>query len=537
MFELTTTLKGQLISAGLAVAGASDADFKSAAMKGLVDGKITPKQLQEWTAPESKPEVNLSKMIAEAVSKSVAEALAANKVEAKPEEKKETQSDVEKTLAVLQSKSVDSASPFVSAAKGADDKVEIRVKSFGERYDATRTKLYYPQETTSGKKHRLAGMPATYGNNELQSCSKLGKAVGAAWFKFQLASSSDAKNIPHALKMTEEDRKLIEYAMHECEFSGDIFGEKDTDVDSSKMITVNRRKLTEFERKGLLDDSTSGGIEIAPIEFDDALVTIPVLQGELFPYVNVQPVTRGRRMKGGSISNPTFGSTAEGTSVTPFDTTSFVSAFDTTIFPAIGSMEIGLDFEDDSPTNIGQIIINKYGEKAMEWLDRVIAVGNGTTEPQGIVNASGIVTLNSDNGTGGPATVSDYEGLLFGVAKQYRQAKGSRNFFIANETSYRRARGIAVGPSDERRVFGMTHQNYNILECDYKIQNSMTNSQIAYANLGFYRMYRRLGLSVRLETQGNYLATRNIRLVVVRMRYGGKLELGGAASLISDGQA
>jgi hypothetical protein len=83
----------------------------------------------------------------------------------------------------------------------------------------------------------------------------------------------------------------------------------------------------------------------------------------------------------------------------------------------------------------------------------------------------------------------------------------------------------------------MTHSNYQLLDMDYKIQNNMTNSQIAFANLGYYRMYRRLGLSVRMETAGNYLAIRNIRLVIVRMRYGGKLELGGAASLIADGQA
>jgi hypothetical protein len=69
--------------------------------------------------------------------------------------------------------------------------------------------------------------------------------------------------------MTEHDRDLVMYAIHEKEWSGILHGEGDEDPAA---IKVYRRKLSDFEVKALLDDSTSGGIEIAPIEFDDALV-------------------------------------------------------------------------------------------------------------------------------------------------------------------------------------------------------------------------------------------------------------------------
>lgn len=420
---------------------------------------------------------------------------------------------------------------FKGNANGASN---AAVKSVAEKYSSTRAEVLYPQHKKGGVKHPFAGQPAIYCGERLETPSALGKAVAAAYFKWSLEVSSAPHDIPRGLKMNDEDRALVNYALHELPWSGVV---KTSDDGFMWEHKVARRKLTEIEIKALIDDATSGGVEIAPIEFDDALVTIPVLFGELFPMVNVVDVSRGRRMKGGAIGNPTFASSTEGTAITAFDTTSFVSAFDTTIYVAAAAMEIGMDFEEDSPTNVGSIIMEKYGEKAQEWLDEQIAVGDGTTEPEGIFNATGTTSVASDFGVSGPATVSDYEGLMFAVPKAYRAAKGSRNVFIGNETSYRRARAIPVGPADERRVFGMTHADYMLLDTPYKIQSSITNSQIAYANLGFYRMYRRLGFNVRVVNEGNYAVTRNQRVIVCRMRYGGKNELGGAVAVTTDGQS
>ena len=427
-----------------------------------------------------------------------------------------------------------SSDPTRVVFKSANGSQSPRVKGIAEKYTATRSEVLYPAQKKGGHKHPFAGMPAIYAGERLMTPSRLGKAVSSAYFKWCLATSCAKHDIPRGLQMTDEDRDLVNYALHEMEWSGVV---KTRDEGFDWESKVARRKLTEHEIKGLLDDATSGGIEIAPIEFDDALVTTPVLFGELFPLVNVVDVSRGRRMKGGAIGNPTFASSTEGTAITAFDTTSFVSAFDTTIYVAAAAMEIGMDFEEDSPTNVGGIIMEKYGEKAQEWLDEQIAVGDGTTEPEGVFVTSGTTSVASDFGTSGPATVGDYEGLMFGVPKQYRAAKGSRNVYIANETSYRRARAIPVGPADERRVFGMTHADFMLLDTPYKIQASITNSQIAYANLGFYRLYRRLGFNIRMENSGNYLALRNLRLIVCRMRYGGKLELGAACAVQSDAQS
>jgi len=72
---------------------------------------------------------------------------------------------------------------------------------------------------------------------------------------------------------------------------------------------------------------------------------------------------------------------------------------------------------------------------------------------------------------------------------------------------------------------------------DVKIQNDTTNADIAFCNLRYYRMYRRLGLNIRVETGGKELAQKNLKLIVVRMRFGGQLEQGGAAAKIVDAQS
>ena len=58
--------------------------------------------------------------------------------------------------------------------------------------------------------------------------------------------------------------------------------------------------------KALIDDSTSGGLEVVPVELDSDIITFPLLHGELFPMVDLKAVPRGRRIEGASIGTPTM---------------------------------------------------------------------------------------------------------------------------------------------------------------------------------------------------------------------------------------
>ena len=196
-----------------------------------------------------------------------------------------------------------------------------------------------------------------------------------------------------------------------------------------------------------------------------------------------------------------------------------------------------MDLEDDSPIGISDTLIMQFSEKMMEWLDNQIANGDGTTEMEGVFVASGTVAV-APALLNGPQTVGDYENLYFGITKPFRTRGqyGNAVSFLANDVSYKRSRQVPVGSDDARRVFGMDHASYRLLDTPYLVQNDIANTKIACVNLAGYRCYKRLGMTVRLEQAGATLALANERLIVVRGRFGGRLMLGGYAAVCTAAQ-
>ena len=172
----------------------------------------------------------------------------------------------------------------------------------------------------------------------------------------------------------------------------------------------------------------------------------------------------------------------------------------------------------------------------MTWLDNQRCNGDGTTEPTGVLLTTGETGTDIGNPAGGGGAVpqiDDYETLLFSVGKEYQPPQDrARCAFVGNLTTYSRARGIAVGAADARRIFGMTHEDYMLLGHPFKIQNNIGNQRCGYYNWRRYHMFRRLGMQVRIETGGTTLARNNEELIVVRQRWGGRFQatLAGAYS-------
>lgn len=411
---------------------------------------------------------------------------------------------------------------------------DVRVKNPLEQFDGSRKAAIAPIHTKSGTPHPLAGTHVGIGTDLFDHPSHQDIVKWGAWFKFMLSSSVEQKQLPQSYRMTDLDHQVVKQLIHEDRFSGKLKarGNEEGGID------VYRRALNDYERKALLDDAISGGIEIAPAVFDDMIVTFPLLYGELFPRVKVVPLSNGRRVKSAKLNLPTLTSgTVEGQPITPYDTSAFISAFDTPIYNAVGALEYGMDLEEDSPVAFGGHILDAYQRRALEWLDRVIPMGDGVKEPLGIFNTPGVQAVGSIGGAGGPLYVTDAEELQFGVAKQYRFEGGAKPVFVSNDTMYKRFRKIQVGVGDQRRVFGMDHQKYNLLDSDYAIQNDIPNGKVGFFNPQRYRMYRRLGIQVRVETAGRSLALSNSKVIVVRMRYGGQAETGAAIATMTDAWA
>lgn len=449
-----------------------------------------------------------------------------------------------------------------SLGSGVEGGGRVEVLKAVERYSDTRTAATWDKSANAYMAKHFAGQPISQfmsgvGAGPIDMPTQRMLAISGAFFKHlaNKGAKSEGREVPWQFKMTEHDRELVKYAVHESLFVGPIgyagsgmksLGDRgdDTDLASQWCEGVRLRDLPngDYWMKAVLDDSTSGGLEAVPVELDAMVIMNPLLNGELFPLVDVVTVSR-RRQEGVKIGNPTmiWGS-AEGTPIGLFDTDGFISAFDTTIHPITGALELGRDFTSDSPVAIGVVVQKSYGERFKAELDNAIANGNGTNRPEGLFVCSGVSTVTPATLDGAPA-VGDYEGLQFAVPKQYLQESGmppnSRAVFVGSQQSYSRARGIPVdSANDARRVFDVaTQMNYRLMDFRYAINESAGNTKIGFFCLNRYRLYRRAGLEVRVVRDDREGVLRNTELVVVRARFGGAFTTAAAGAKITRAQA
>lgn len=543
--KLTAQLKAWLVEHMGVAKDADDSAFRKAVAEALVDGKLDSGTLLKLTEEPQHKEADAFAAKLDAIlesQKSFGERLAA--VEQRKEQPAEKRAEAEepqpKGAPELQAKDGGRSLFELTFASAPKSDLVVRHVTADKRYDGSRGEKRFPAFDDRGRRHPYANQRffegAPGGQMRLiDEPSELDRAVAGAYCKWSL-SSQLGNRVPTALRMTDHDAELMQFALREMKWAGVIHGVGDED---SRAVPVFGQRLDERQVKAVLDDATSGGLELAPIVFDDMIISTPILNGELYPLVNVVNITRGRRVEGGVIGNVTLSSGgADGTAIPLFATASFISAFDTTIFVANGAIEIGLDFLSDSPVAVADIVTAQYGQVLLNWLDTQIAIGDGTTEPEGVTVASGTVTVNATNGATGPPTVGDYEALLFGVAKQYKTGYPvQRIAYAANETTYRRARAIAVSGTDQRRVFGMTHEDYTLLGHPYKINGSFGNRSAVFGNFARYRMYRRMGLTMKATTEGKELTRANLLLITARARFGGQIEDGNAFAVQADGQS
>jgi HK97 family phage major capsid protein len=394
----------------------------------------------------------------------------------------------------------------------------VRVKDASDQYDETR---YVAKSAKTGE----PVYDPIY-QRECRLMSEGSKARAGVLFK-HLANRSGLVNNP----LSEHEEHLLDEMATKQRWCGKIGGEHYDDITGHRNV------------KALIDDATSGGLEITPIEFDSDIISFPLLNGELFPAVDLKPVPRGRRIEGASIDTPSMAwGGGDDTSIDIFSTADMVAAIDTTIFAIDGCVEVGRDFLSDSPVAVGETLTALVGDRMATELDKVVANGNGSTQPEGLFQAAGVGTVTPDNTTTGPPTLDDYIALLFAIGKQYRKA-AHRVCFVSNDTTYRRSRAIKIdtaSPSTDQRpaLSPLTDINrYMTLEWPHRVQNDLGNSVCGIAAMAKYRMYRRLGLDIRFEQGGKDLARRNMILLVYRARFGGKLMDANAFAKWTNGQS
>jgi len=519
MLKLTDNLKSWLRQNKGVAEDADDASYTKAVAEGICDGSITPQQVTELTKdPDADKASVLTKTL---TSMQDAMAAMANQVAtlSKPADQKARPTSNVTTSMIVSADPVTGGEP------------NIRHITADKQYSTTKTALTFPLKEANGRSHPKANQRVMDIGRYIDEPSELDRAVNGAYGKMMIFGPLIARGIMPKSIITDHDKELIQYAARNMNWIGCIREVGDDELYGGK--DVYNRRLTEWEVKQVLDESgASQGLEIVPIVFDDSILTQPLLHSELYPRVEVVNIPRGRRIEGGVVANPTITwADTEATQVPLVTTTAFVGAFDTNIHVVQSAILLGLDFLSDTPIAFGDLLTRNYGEVLLHDLDRVIAVGNGTTEPDGVYNASGSTNVTVDAGSW---TTGKLMELMFGVPKEYRTGDRNRICYAANETTYRRIRQIATGVTgDDRFLFGNDVETYTLLGHPFLIQGDFGNAQAVFCNFAHYRMYKRLGLQIKSTTEGQTLVRNNHMLVCARARYGGQLAqpaIGGTPS-------
>jgi len=300
------------------------------------------------------------------------------------------------------------------------------------------------------------------------------------------------------------------------------------DEQTKMLINEGARGATDdLRHKAVLGDTTSGGSYTIPEKYEPILERTLLLNGELFPGVTHRTADTDE-VKLQTMSNLSLGwGTAEGSQVSLFDTDSLLATSSLTPYDLTGAIEIGRDLQRRSVNDIQSEIIGAYGDRQVTELDKVIATGqNANNQPEGIFQASGLTSVSPDNSTSGPPTVDDYLSLYFTLAKQYRKNPGMRVVFAGTDTSYQRARSIAVSASDQRLVFGHqtnNPQDYSLLGTPFRVQGDIGNSNVAVVCLAKYVLYKVGPTSLQITSEGKELARKHETLIVLRNQWAGKL--------------
>jgi HK97 family phage major capsid protein len=386
--------------------------------------------------------------------------------------------------------------------------------------------------------HTKTGQPVAYEGRQVMTAPEVALAKIGVWVKHYLRSGNNptilgAMGLP-VPQMTEHERLLLAETLTESRFCG-----LKADNQWSNGATLAELGL---HAKSLLNDATSGGQNLVPYEFDDAVITYALLHGELLPFVDLKETGRDE-VRTSDIANPTvYWGAGEGSSMPVFNTDSMIDPVSANVYPVTCALTYGRDLASDSPVALGAILQQQIGQVMLKELDHVIANGvNASSQPEGLFSKEGATAVDSENAAAGPPTLADYQSLMFALPKQYR-LRALNPCFVSNDTVYQRSRSIKIDPNDtttdQRPVFGLEAVNsYQTLEWPHRIQNDIANTKLAFVCLKLYRMWRRTGFEFRLVTEGKSLALKNENLLICRGRYAGLLTDVNACAVMSDCQS
>lgn len=415
------------------------------------------------------------------------------------------------------------------AAEDETDPEHVRVKAHVERFSHTPTALVYRK--SHAKSMGLDGRPILVDNHEVNMPTERTKHMCAVWLKFQILPES----------LNEREVEVVKWILHNEKFHlPNDRGRTDAVYLTEKQrqsVWHGHKSFYSKGTKAVIDDTTSGGENAVPEFFDFDMITTPTLASEDIPsFCNNVMVPRGSSAENFIIGRPTISAAnTEGSAVSVFGTSGFITNHDTSFFRAAGFIEVGRNFAEDAHPRLVSEIQNQYMNSVKLWLNEQIMAGDGTTEPQGITVDTGTGDITPANPTTGAITLADVLNMLFGVGKAHRERGGRGNaIYSMTDQTYKLIRSIATGVTgDTRLVFGDSVEDYMLFGHPVLIEeNGLSNADAVFCQMQGYRLYQRQGARFIREDRGDTQVRQNTFLIGVDVRYGGQLDEPNYAAVV-----
>ncbi len=308
-------------------------------------------------------------------------------------------------------------------------------------------------------------------------------------------------------------------------FGNSVSGANNAKVSFLKAILDGDRMAV----KALSEGTSSAGGYLVPAGFREEIVMRLPEESELAPYVRVVPVhtdSGNIPSLATDISVTWTSASGENTSFTESDPVLGTVAWALKRADAI--TKISRELAADATPSIMEFISQLFREAIARERDKMIAIGDGSTQPTGLANTSGITTLSSF----GVPTFSKLVEMEQNLKRKYRRHAR----WIMNGTNLRRIFSLLADngePLFRREMIGDVPVS-RILGYPVSQQDDLDDSEIYFGDLSFYLLFDREEMGIESTTTGGDAFVNHQIFIKVFERIDGKVGLTDAFVKASD---
>jgi len=276
----------------------------------------------------------------------------------------------------------------------------------------------------------------------------------------------------------------------------------------------------EIVRKALSEGTAGAGGYLVPVEYRGELLRrLPELS-EIFPHVRHVPVITdsGEYPKLSSDVSITWGR-SENEDITETDPA--FTQLDWTVRNMSAITCLSRELVDDANPAIVETITDLFAEAVAAERDKMIAVGDGSTQPEGLYSAAGLDAL----AIGGALTYAKLVELKYSLQRRYHRSAR----WVMSSTNLQRITALTDDNGQpitrDALVAGETPR---ILGKPFSIQDDLPDSVVFFGDLSQYLWFDRQRMVIESTTTGGDTFKKHQVAVKVVERCDGKLGLAEA---------